>query len=394
MNKLEKNKPNNELENNAPEHNASDEKNRIYREQDGFETTQAAGDRKSSGHGKTGTPVRILAVETSCDETSVAIVENGRKVLANVVSSQIKIHQKFGGVVPEVASRKHVETITWIIEQALDQADLKLHELSAIAVTQGPGLVGSLLVGVVAAKALALAAGLPFIGVHHIAGHIYANRLVHEMEYPLLALVVSGGHTELVLMREEGRFEIIGQTRDDAVGEAYDKVARALDMPYPGGPHVDRLAQQADVAIPLPRAWLEPDSYDFSFSGLKTSVLAVLNQASMKGEHVEPAQLARGFQEAAIDVLVTKSLRACREYGAKQLVLAGGVAANQGLRAELARRCEAEGIPLLVPPLELCTDNAAMIAAAAFLKWDQGRYAPLDLKAEPLLSLERWAEGP
>lgn len=356
--------------------------------------SQAAGDCKSSERRASESPVRILAVETSCDETSVAIVENGRRVLANVVSSQIKIHQKFGGVVPEVASRKHVETITWIIEQALDQADLKLKDLSAIAVTQGPGLVGSLLVGVVAAKALALAADLPFIGVHHIAGHIYANQLVHEMEYPLLALVVSGGHTELVLMREEGRFEIIGQTRDDAVGEAYDKVARALGMPYPGGPHVDRLAQQADAATPLPRAWLEPDSYDFSFSGLKTSVLAVLNQARMKGEHVEPSHLARGFQESAIDVLVHKSLRACREYGAKQLVLAGGVAANQGLRAELAKRCEAEGLPLLVPPLELCTDNAAMIAAAAFLKWDQGRYSSLDLKAEPLLSLERWAEGP
>src|SRR5206468_3877785 len=215
-------------------------------------------------------PVYILAVETSCDETSVAIVKDGKEILSNIVSSQIETHQRFGGVVPEVASRKHVESITWIIEEAFDEAGVSPGELSAVAVTQGPGLVGSLLVGLVAAKALASALELPLIGVHHIAGHIYANELVHELEYPLIALVVSGGHTELVLVESEGHFRIIGQTRDDAAGEAYDKVARALKLPYPGGPHIDRLAHEATEAVTLPRAWLEPDSYDFSFSGLKS----------------------------------------------------------------------------------------------------------------------------
>ena len=333
----------------------------------------------------------ILAIETSCDETSVAVVRDGTQVLANVVSSQMDIHERFGGVVPEVASRKHVETITRIVEEAVARAGITLGDLSAIAVTQGPGLVGSLLVGVVAAKALAVAADLPFIGVHHIAGHIYANGLVHQLEYPLMALVVSGGHTELVVVERPGDFRIIGRTRDDAVGEAYDKVARALGLPYPGGPYVDKLAQEADGEIVLPRAWLEPESYDFSFSGLKSAVLNVLNQAAMRGESVVPAHLARGFQQSVIDVLVTKALRAAAQYGAKQLLLAGGVAANRGLRAVLAERCAAAGLPLLVPPLELCTDNAAMIAAAAFLKWERGEFTSLDMKAEPLLSLEGWS---
>ncbi len=338
-------------------------------------------------------PVRILAVETSCDETSAAIVEDGIKVLSNVVSSQIEIHRRFGGVVPEIASRKHVETVTRIIEMALEQADLRLTDLSAVAVTQGPGLVGSLLVGVVSAKALALAADLPFIGVHHIAGHIYANRLVHQLEFPLMALIVSGGHTELIVMEHEASFRIIGQTRDDAVGEAYDKVARALGMPYPGGPHVDKLAQAAAAGsgIELPRAWLEPDSYDFSFSGLKTAVLSAINQAAMKGQTPDAAAISKGFQDSVIEVLVEKSIRACKEYGAKQLLMAGGVAANGGLRGALQERCRAEGIPLLFPPLEYCTDNAAMIAAAAFLKWEQRQFTGLDMKAEPLLSLEAWA---
>lgn len=333
---------------------------------------------------------RILAIETSCDETSVAVVENGKKILANKVSSQMETHRRFGGVVPEVASRKHVETITWIIEDALEEAQLRLADVAAVAVTQGPGLVGSLLVGVVAAKALACAAGLPLIGVHHIAGHIYANQLVHQLEYPLIALVVSGGHTELVHMEQPGQFHIIGRTRDDAVGEAYDKVARSLNLPYPGGPHVDRLAQEAEESIQLPRAWLEPDSYDFSFSGLKSAVLAVLNQAKMRGEEVIPAHLARGFQESVIEVLVDKALRAAQAFDARQLLLAGGVAANKGLRTALAARAAEAHLPLLVPPLSLCTDNAAMIAAAAFLKWDKRQFTRLDMKAEPLLPLESW----
>ncbi|SEC14367.1 N6-L-threonylcarbamoyladenine synthase [Paenibacillus sp. GP183] len=335
-------------------------------------------------------PVYILAIETSCDDTSVAIVENGRIIRSNVVSSQIETHQRFGGVVPEIASRKHVESITWILEEAVDQAQVSLQQLSAIAVTQGPGLVGSLLVGVMAGKALASALGLPLIGVHHIAGHIYANQLTHDLEYPLIALVVSGGHTELIHMEAPGRFHIIGRTRDDAAGEAYDKVARAMHLPYPGGPHMDRLAHEAEHAVTMPRAWLEPDSYDFSFSGLKSAVLNVVNQAKMRGEAVQTAQIAKGFQESVTEVLVEKASRAVREYGAKQLLLAGGVAANRGLRSKLAERCAELQVPLLLPPLSLCTDNAAMIGAAAFLKWDKREYAALDLKAEAQLDLEQW----
>lgn len=338
------------------------------------------------------TNVKIIAIETSCDETSVAIVEDGKRILSNVISSQMKTHQQYGGVVPEIASRKHVENITLIMEQAMKEAGVAFDDLSAVAVTQGPGLVGSLLVGMVAAKALACALELPFIGVHHIAGHIYANELEHELAYPLMALVVSGGHTELIYMKKRGDFEIIGQTRDDAVGEAYDKVARALGLPYPGGPHIDRLAQEADGTVELPRAWLEPDSYDFSFSGLKSAVLAVLNQAKMKGEVVQPAHLAHGFQASVVDVLSEKAMRAVKQYGAKQLVLAGGVAANQGLRSALEEKCGRQGISFVYPSLSLCTDNAAMIGAAAFLKWEQQCFTPLDMKAEPILSLKRWSE--
>lgn len=335
-------------------------------------------------------PVRILAIESSCDDTSVAIVEEGPRILSNRVSSQIETHQLFGGVVPEVASRKHVESITWMIEEALNRSGLSLQELSAIAVTRGPGLVGSLLVGVIAAKSLALAKGLPLIGVHHIAGHIYANQFVKPMTYPLMALVVSGGHTELVYMESHGKFKIIGQTRDDAAGEAFDKVARAMNLPYPGGPHIDRLATQAEDSIDMPRAWLHTDSYDFSFSGLKSAVLNVLNQAKMKNQEVNYSSLARGFQESVIEVLVEKSLKATKAYQVKQLVVAGGVAANQGLRTQLKARCDKEGISLSIPPLKLCTDNAAMIAAAAFVKWEQQKFDGLEMKTFPMLSLEEW----
>lgn len=336
-------------------------------------------------------PYHLLAIETSCDETSVAVVRNGGEVLSNIVSSQIDTHRRFGGVVPEIASRKHVESITVILEEAVEAAGVTLDQIDAVAVTQGPGLVGALLVGVVAAKSLSLALDVPLIGTHHIAGHIYANRLVGEIEYPALALVVSGGHTELVLLEAEGSFRIVGQTRDDAVGEAYDKVARALSLPYPGGPHIDRLAQEAETAIELPRAWLEPDSFDFSFSGLKSAVLAEINRANMKGEAVEAAALARGFQESVIDVVTTKAMRAAAEFGVRQLLLCGGVAANRGLRERLAALCAEAGLPLLVPPLSLCTDNAAMIAAAADLKWRRGEFSTLELKAEPQLSLEAWS---
>ncbi len=336
-------------------------------------------------------PYYLLAIETSCDETSAAVVKNGREVLSNLVSSQIDTHRKFGGVVPEIASRKHVENITLMLEEAVKAAGIRLDQVSAVAVTQGPGLVGALLVGVVAAKSLAMALDVPLIGTHHIAGHIYANRLVGEILYPALALVVSGGHTELVLLESEGRFRIIGRTRDDAVGEAYDKVARALNFPYPGGPHVDRLAQEADSEIELPRAWLEPDSYDFSFSGLKSAVLAEINRSRMKGETVNFASLAKGFQESVIDVVTAKAMRAARAFGARQMLLCGGVAANRGLRGKLAALCEAAGLPLLIPPHSLCTDNAAMIAAAADLKWRRGEFTPLDMKADPQFPLEGWS---
>lgn len=293
-------------------------------------------------------PVLILAIETSCDETSVAVIKDGSEVLSNIISSQIETHRAFGGVVPEVASRKHVEVITLVIEEALTAAGVEPQQLTAVAVTQGPGLVGALLVGVVAAKSLALAWGKPLIGTHHIAGHIYANRLVKELQYPCMTLVVSGGHTELVNMEREGEFRIIGRTRDDAVGEAYDKVARALGFPYPGGPHVDRLAREAEEAVPLPRVWLEPDSYDFSFSGLKSAVLNVVNQSKMKGLTPDVAGIARGFQESVVEVLVEKAVRAVKACEAKQLLLCGGVAANKGLREALIARCDREKIELII----------------------------------------------
>jgi len=335
--------------------------------------------------------VYILAIETSCDETAVAVVKDGNEVLSNIISSQIETHRAFGGVVPEVASRKHVEVITLIIEEAMAAAGIQPQELAAIAVTQGPGLVGALLVGVVAAKSLALAWGKPLIGTHHIAGHIYANKLVAELKYPCMTLVVSGGHTELVHMEQEGKFHIIGRTRDDAVGEAYDKVARALGFPYPGGPYVDRLAREASEVVTMPRAWLEPDSYDFSFSGLKSAVLNVVNQTKMKGLTPDVAAIARGFQESVVEVLVEKAIRAVRSTGAKQLLLCGGVAANGGLRTALTSRCKQEGIELVIPPPIYCTDNAAMIGAAAYVKWTHDGGTPLDMVADPGFSLEKWS---
>jgi N6-L-threonylcarbamoyladenine synthase len=338
-----------------------------------------------------GKPYHLLAIETSCDETSVAIVRNGREILANLVSSQIDTHRQFGGVVPEIASRKHVESITILLDEAVREAGIDLNQVDAVAVTQGPGLVGALLVGVVAAKSLAMALDVPLIGTHHIAGHIYANQLVGGMMYPALALVVSGGHTELVLLEREGHFRIIGATRDDAVGEAYDKVARALHLPYPGGPYIDRLAHEADSEIELPRAWLEPESFDFSFSGLKSAVLAEVNRSRMRGETPNAASLAKGFQASVIDVLTVKAMKAAAQFGVRQMLLCGGVAANRGLRSELAARCKEADLPLLVPPMSLCTDNAAMIAAAADLKWRRGQFASLDMKADPQLSLEAWS---
>ncbi|SNZ15307.1 O-sialoglycoprotein endopeptidase [Terribacillus aidingensis] len=329
----------------------------------------------------------ILAIETSCDETAAAVIEGGTVIRSNVVASQIESHKRFGGVVPEIASRHHVEQITIVIEEALQQAGVEKKDLDAIAVTQGPGLIGALLVGVNAAKALAFSIGKPLIGVHHIAGHIYANRLEQEFAFPLLALVVSGGHTELVLMKEHGSFEVIGETRDDAAGEAYDKVARTLQLPYPGGPRIDKLAAEGKESIDFPRAWLESESYDFSFSGLKSAVINTLHNAKQKGETYPPADVAASFQASVIEVLVGKTLRAAEEYGAKQVIVAGGVAANSGLRAALEQAFADKQADLLIPPLALCTDNAAMIGAAASISYHQGKFADLAMNARASMPL-------
>jgi N6-L-threonylcarbamoyladenine synthase len=334
--------------------------------------------------------IYVLGIETSCDETAAAVVKNGREVISNVVASQIESHKRFGGVVPEIASRHHVEQITLVLEEAMRQANISFAELDAIAVTEGPGLVGALLIGVNAAKALAFAHNLPLVGVHHIAGHIYANRLVTEMKFPLLSLVVSGGHTELVYMKEHGVFEVIGETRDDAAGEAYDKVARTLNLPYPGGPHIDRLAHEGKPTIDLPRAWLEEDSYDFSFSGLKSAVINTLHNANQRGEKIDPKDMAASFQASVVEVLVTKTVKAAKEYGVRQVLLAGGVAANKGLRTELEKQfAELKDVELVIPPLSLCTDNAAMIAAAGTVLFEKGKFATMALNGNPSLELEQ-----
>ncbi|WP_102349590.1 tRNA (adenosine(37)-N6)-threonylcarbamoyltransferase complex transferase subunit TsaD [Bacillus sp. Marseille-P3661] len=330
----------------------------------------------------------ILGIETSCDETAVAIIKNGREIIANVVSSQIESHKRFGGVVPEIASRHHVEQVTIVLEEAMTKAKINFSDINAIAVTEGPGLVGALLVGVNAAKALAFAHDIPLVSVHHIAGHIYANRLVKELTFPLLALVVSGGHTELIYMREHGSYEVIGETRDDAAGEAYDKVARQLKLPYPGGPHIDRLAHEGSPSVELPRAWLEKGSYDFSFSGLKSAVINTLHNAAQRGEEIKPEDLAASFQASVIEVLVSKTEEAAHEYHVKQVVLAGGVAANKGLRAALEQTFSEKDVELVIPPLNLCTDNAAMIAAAGSIEFNKGKVAGLDLNGTPGLEIE------
>ncbi|MBM7717493.1 tRNA (adenosine(37)-N6)-threonylcarbamoyltransferase complex transferase subunit TsaD [Siminovitchia sp. FSL H7-0308] len=332
----------------------------------------------------------VLGIETSCDETAAAVVRDGKEILSNVVASQIESHRRFGGVVPELASRHHVEQITIVIEEAMKQAAVTFEDIDAVAVTEGPGLVGALLVGVNAAKALAFSRNIPLVGVHHIAGHIYANRLITDFTFPLLSLVVSGGHTELVYMEKHGSFKVIGETRDDAAGEAYDKVARTLNLPYPGGPHIDRLAQEGTATIDLPRAWLEEDSYDFSFSGLKSAVINTLHNAEQRGEKISPENLAASFQASVVEVLTEKTIRAAKELGVKQVLLAGGVAANKGLRKSLESAFERiEHVDLVIPPLYLCTDNAAMIAAAGTVLFEVGIRGALDMNAHPGLDIEK-----
>lgn len=331
----------------------------------------------------------ILAIETSCDETAVAVLSEGEKLLANLVSSQIDIHQEYGGVVPEIASRHHLEQVNRLIDLALVKGNLQFSDLEAIAVTHGPGLVGALLVGVSTAKALAYSLNLPLVGVNHIEGHIYANWLVHKnIEFPLICLVISGGHTALVEMTGHGEYTLLGQTQDDAVGEAYDKVARVMGLGYPGGPIIDQIAQKGNpAALNFPRAWLGPESLDFSFSGVKTAVLNALNQAQMKGEEIAQTDLAASFQASVIEVLVNKTMLAAQKKNVKTVLLAGGVAANQTLRENLVERSKREGLKLYYPPLEYCTDNAAMIACAGYYRFIRGERSDWHLNAVPNLRL-------
>lgn len=331
----------------------------------------------------------ILAVESSCDETAAAVVKNGREVLSNVISSQIALHTLYGGVVPEIASRKHIEAIDGVIQQALAEAHMTLQEIDAIGVTYGPGLVGALLVGLAEAKALAFAADKPLIGVHHIEGHICANYIENkDFTPPYMALVVSGGHSHLVYVSDYGKYEILGHTRDDAAGEAYDKVARAIGMGYPGGPKIDAAAKKGNAdAIKFPRVFLEEDSYDFSFSGLKSAVLNYVNKQKMMQAPIVPEDVAASFQEAVVEVLVEKTIRAAKERGLSKIALAGGVASNSALREHMRKACEENGFYLSIPAPILCTDNAAMIGCAAYYEFIAGVRDGLDLNANPGLKL-------
>ena len=333
--------------------------------------------------------IYILAIESSCDETAAAVVKNGREVLSNVIFSQIELHKLYGGVVPEIASRKHIEKINQVIEEALAKADRKLEDMSAIAVTYGPGLVGALLVGVSAAKAISFATGIPLIGVHHIEGHISANYIENkELEPPFICLVVSGGHTHLVVVKDYGEYEIIGRTRDDAAGEAFDKVARAIGLGYPGGPKIDKLSKEGNPeAIHFPRAKVEESVYDFSFSGLKSAVLNYLNSCEMKGEEVNRADVAASFQKAVIDVLVGHALDAVEKYGFDKFAIAGGVASNSSLRNAFEEECAKRNITFYHPSPIFCTDNAAMIGVAGYYEYLKGTRSGLELNAVPNLKL-------
>jgi len=333
--------------------------------------------------------VLILAIETSCDETAAAVVKNGRVVLSNIISSQIELHKLYGGVVPEIASRKHIEKINQVIEEALSAADVTLKDIDAIGVTYGPGLVGALLVGVAEAKAISFATKIPLVGVHHIEGHISANYIENiELEPPFLCLVVSGGHTHLVLVKDYSEYEIIGRTRDDAAGEAFDKVARAIGLGYPGGPKIDKLSKEGNKkAIPFPRGHIEGSPYDFSFSGLKSSVLNYINSCDMKQQEINRADIAASFQEAVTDVLVTKAIMAAKALGMKQLAIAGGVAANSSLREAMIAACNENGLTFYCPSPIFCTDNAAMIGTAAYYEYLKGTRSGLDLNAVPNLKI-------
>lgn len=323
----------------------------------------------------------ILAIESSCDETSIAIIKNGHKEISNIVLSQMDTHSNYGGVVPEIASRMHIENITIVLEQALRDANLTMEDIDAIAVTYGPGLVGSLLIGLQAAKTLAYVYNKPLVPVHHIAGHIYANNLEKSMEFPLIALVISGGHTELVYMKEDYSFEVIGSTLDDAVGEAYDKVARVMNLSYPGGPKVDKLAHEGTDTYDLPLP-LDDDSYNFSFSGIKSAVINLRHNEEQRGNELNLPNLATSFQNRVVEILTKKTMKALKEYKVKNLIIAGGVSANKGIRERFSELCLEENINLTIPKLEYCTDNAAMIGAAGYYAYKLGRRADLDLNVK------------
>ena len=331
----------------------------------------------------------ILAIESSCDETAASVVKNGRCVLSNIISSQIAIHTLYGGVVPEIASRKHIEKINQVVEAALKEADVTLDDIDAIGVTYGPGLVGALLVGVAEAKAIAYAKKKPLVGVHHIEGHVSANYIEHpDLEPPFLCEIISGGHTHLVIVKDYGSFEILGRTRDDAAGEAFDKVARAIGLGYPGGPKIDKLAKEGNPhAIDFPRAHMEDAPYDFSFSGVKSAVLNHLNNCRMTGEPIVEADIAASFQQAVVDVLVDNAIRAAKDYHMDRLAIAGGVASNGALRAAMEAACEKEGIRFYRPSPIFCTDNAAMIGVAAYYEYQKGTRHGWDLNAVPNLKL-------
>ena len=333
--------------------------------------------------------VLILAIESSCDETAASVVKNGRTILSNVISSQIALHTLYGGVVPEIASRKHIEKINQVVEEALTEADVTLEDLDAVGVTYGPGLVGALLVGVAEAKAISYAKKLPLIGVHHIEGHVSANYIEHpDLKPPFMCLIVSGGHTHLVIVKDYGEFEILGRTRDDAAGEAFDKVARAIGLGYPGGPKIDKVSKEGNPhAIEFPRAKIAGAEFDFSFSGVKSAVLNYLNQCEMKGIKISQADVAASFQQSVVDVLAGRAIAAAKKLGEKRIAVAGGVAANSALRQRLKEECEKEGIALCYPSPIYCTDNAAMIAAQGYYEYIAGVRSGWDLNAVPNLKI-------
>ena len=333
--------------------------------------------------------IYCLAIESSCDETSMSIIKNGNEEIKTIVNTQIDIHKKFGGVVPEIASRSHIENITIVLEELFTDIDLTIEDIDIIGVTYGPGLIGSLMIGLMAAKTIALVTGKPLIPVHHIAGHIYANNLEKKLEFPLISLVVSGGHTDIVYMKEDYSFERIGSTLDDAVGESYDKVAKVLSLPYPGGPIIDELAKKGTDTYNLPLP-LNDDTYNFSFSGIKSAVINLIHNETQRGNEIRVNDMCTSFQNRVVTILTKKTLKAMKEYDVKNLVLAGGVAANSYLREELTKECQKLGYNFSYPRMKYCTDNAAMIGAAAYFAYQKGIIADLTLNAKATDSLYQY----